>query len=143
MNSHLAISSYHALQTGVTKRFGNRWQANATYTLSGLWSADTKPFSDSPAGRSLDRTADLGGEWGLSSRRSLYAIAATSNGIWQVGHGFQVSGLHFFAASIRQNNIYAGDHPTSAGVVSTASFQSGWHDSAGKCRPGAAPAGPA
>src|SRR6185503_7432083 len=45
MNSHMARSAYHALQTGFTRRFTNRWQANATYTLSGLWNADTKPFS--------------------------------------------------------------------------------------------------
>ncbi len=41
------------------------------------------------------------------------------NGIWQVGHGFQLSGLHFFAAGIRQNNTYGGDL-RNTGVVSTA-----------------------
>ena len=29
-------SNYHALETALTKRFSNRWQGSATYTLSGL-----------------------------------------------------------------------------------------------------------
>ena len=45
MNTHLGRSAYHGLQTGFTKRFSDRWQASATYTLSGLWNADTQPFS--------------------------------------------------------------------------------------------------
>src|SRR5439155_1753755 len=65
MNSHLAHSAYHALQTGFTRRFSNRWQANATYTLSGLWSADTKPFSGLQQ-VTFATAPDLGGEWGLS-----------------------------------------------------------------------------
>jgi len=31
------------------------------------------------------------------------------NGIWQVGHGFQVSGLHYFAAGLRLAHTYGGD----------------------------------
>jgi hypothetical protein len=116
MNSHLARSAYHALQTGVTKRFSNRWQANATYTLSGLWSADTKPFSGLQQ-VTFATAPDLGGEWGLSADDVRHR--GVFNGIWQVGHGFQVSGLHFFAAGIRQNNIYGGDL-RNTGVVSTA-----------------------
>src|SRR5438093_12316996 len=45
MNVHTARSAYHGLITGFTKRFSNRWQASATYTLSGLWTADSRPFS--------------------------------------------------------------------------------------------------
>jgi hypothetical protein len=116
MNTHLARSAYHALQTGFTRRFTNRWQASGTYTLSGLWNADTKPFSgltqvDFPT------APDLGGEWGLSADDIRHR--AVFNGIWQVGHGFQLSGLHFFAAGIRQNNTYGGDQRIT-GVVSTA-----------------------
>ena len=33
--------AYHALQTGFQKRFADRWQGSATYTVSGLWNADT------------------------------------------------------------------------------------------------------
>jgi hypothetical protein len=115
MNSHLARSVYHALQTGVTKRFGNHWQANATYTLSGLWSADTKPFSGLKQ-VTFATAPDLGGEWSLSADDIRHR--AVLNGIWQVAHGFQLSGLHFLAAGIRQNNTYGGDL-RNTGVVST------------------------
>jgi len=116
MNSHLARSAYHALQTGFTRRFTNHWQANATYTLSGLWNADTKPFSglqqvDFPT------APDLGGEWAFSADDIRHR--AVFNGIWQVGHGFQLSGLHFVLAGIRQNNTYGGDL-RQTGVVSSA-----------------------
>ena len=99
MNSHLARSAYHALQTGFTRRFSNRWQAYGTYTLSGLWNADTKPFSGLQQ-VTFATAPDLGGEWGLSADDQRHR--AVFNGIWQVGHGFQLSGLHFFAAGIRQ-----------------------------------------
>ena len=106
MNTHLGRSVYHALQTSVNKRFSNRWQGSATYTLSGLWNADTKPFSG------LEQTTfatvpDLGGEWGLSADDQRHR--AVFNGIWQVGHGFQLSALHFFAAGLRQAHTYGGD----------------------------------
>ena len=106
MNAHLGRSAYHALQTGVQKRFSKHWQASATYTLSGLWNADTKPFSgliqtDFPT------AIDLGGEWAFSADDQRHR--AVFNGIWQVGHGFQVSGLHYLGAGIRQANSYGGD----------------------------------
>ena len=31
------------------------------------------------------------------------------NGIWEVGHGFQVSGLHYLGAGIRSATNYGGD----------------------------------
>ena len=98
MNTHLGRSAYHALQTSVTKRFSNRWQGSATYTLSGLWNADTKPFSGLEQ-VTFDTVKDLGGEWGLSADDQRHRMVL--NGIWQVGKGFQVSALHFFAAGIR------------------------------------------
>ena len=50
MNTHLGRSAYHGLQTGFTKRFSHRWQASATYTLSGLWNADTQAVQRPDAG---------------------------------------------------------------------------------------------
>ena len=106
MNTHLARSAYHALQTAVTKRFSKNWQASATYTLSGLWNADTKPFSGlTPV--PFETAPDLGGEWGLSSDDQRHR--AVFNGIWQVGHGFQVSALHFFAAGLRLSSSWGAD----------------------------------
>ena len=69
MNTHLGRSAYHGLQTGFTKRFSNRWQASATYTLSGLWNADTKPFSGLDAGAVRHRSRS-GRRMGSVGRRS-------------------------------------------------------------------------
>jgi carboxypeptidase family protein/TonB-dependent receptor-like protein len=106
MNAHLGRSAYHALQTGLQKRFSDHWQAAATYTLSGLWNADTKPFSGLTQ-TDFTTAPDLGGEWGFSADDQRHR--AVFNGIWQVSHGFQVSGLHYLGAGIRQGNIYGGD----------------------------------
>jgi hypothetical protein len=50
---------------------------------------------------------DLGGEWGVSADDQRHRLVL--NGIWQVGHGFQLSALHFFAAGIRLAHTYGGD----------------------------------
>jgi hypothetical protein len=106
MNTHLARSAYHGLQTGFTKRFSNRWQGSATYTLSGLWNADTKPFSGlEPV--PFETVPDLGGEWGLSSDDQRHR--AVFSGIWEVGRGFQVSALHFFAGGLRLSSSWGAD----------------------------------
>ena len=106
MNAHMGRSAYHALQTGFTKRFSRRWQASATYTLSGLWNMDSQPFSGlTPVPFTV--ASDLGGEWGLSADDQRHR--AVFNGIWQVGRGFQVSGLHYFGAGIRLATNYGGD----------------------------------
>ena len=106
MNTHTARSAYHGLITGFTKRFSNRWQASATYTLSGLWTSDSPPFSGLyPV---PFRTApDLGGEWGISEDDQRHR--AVVNGIWQVGRGFQVSGLHYVGTGNRDASNYGGD----------------------------------
>jgi hypothetical protein len=106
MNVHTARSAYHGLVTGFTKRFSDRWQASATYTLSGHWTADTRPFS----GLFMVPFAtapDLGGEWGLSEDDQRHR--AVFSGIWQVGRGFQVSGFHYLGAGIREAGNYGGD----------------------------------
>ena len=36
---------YHALQMAFTKRMSNRWQASATYLLSGQWDLQKAPFA--------------------------------------------------------------------------------------------------
>ena len=104
-------SAYHALQTHFTKRMSNRWQASATYTLSGLWSGEGRPFMGVPGGPPqpvpFDVAPDLGGEWGLAESDQRHR--AVLNGIWDVGHGFQISGLHYFGAGIRSAANYGGD----------------------------------
>ena len=106
MNVHTARSAYHALITGLTKRFANRWQASATYTLSALWSADSRPFSGHHI-VPFPTAPDLGGEWGLSEDDQRHR--AVLSGIWQVGRGFQVSGFHYLSAGNRESTNYGGD----------------------------------
>ena len=106
MNVHTAKSAYHGLVTGFTKRFSNRWQASATYTLSGFWSADSRPFSGLfmvP----FPTAPDLGGEWGLAEEDQRHR--AVFSGIWQVGRGFQVSGFHYLGTDNRELSNYGGD----------------------------------
>ena len=104
-------SAYHALQTSFTKRMSDRWQASATYTLSGLWSAEGRPFMGVPGAEPqpipFDVAADLGGEWSFAESDQRHR--AVLSGIWQVGRGFQVSGLHYLGAGNRDETNYGGD----------------------------------
>ena len=50
----------------------------------------------------FDVQDDLGNQFTLSADDQRHR--AVFNGIWQVGRGFQVSGLHFFAAGLRSAN---------------------------------------
>jgi hypothetical protein len=115
MNTHTARSGYHGLMAGFTRRFANRWQASATYTLAGLWAAESPPFS----GLTLvpfPTVPDLGGEWGLSQDDQRHR--AVVNGIWQVGRGFQVSGMHYVGAGIRASGNYGGDQRNTGATFS-------------------------
>ena len=104
-------SAYHALQTSWNKRMSNRWQAGATYTLSGLWSAEGQPLMGvrgaTPSEVPFEVAPDLGAEWSLAQSDQRHR--AVFNGIWQVGRGFQVSGLHYFGAGNRASSNYGGD----------------------------------
>ena len=106
-------SSYHALQTAITKRLSNRWQGSATYTLSGLWDAMPRAFSGTQP-VPFETLPDMGGEFTLSA--SDLRHRTVFNGIWQVGRGFQVSGIYFIAAGQRAQTIYGGDLRNIAGV---------------------------
>jgi hypothetical protein len=105
-------SAYHGLQTGFTKRLSNRWQASATYTLSGLWDAESRPFTGDPANLRFvpvpfATAPDMGGEWALSSSDQRHRFVV--NGIWEVGAGFQVSGLVYHGSGIRDASFWGGD----------------------------------
>ena len=113
MTPFTGTSAYHALQTAFTKRLSNNWQAGATYSLAGLWSAEGQPFMGFP-GREpgpvpFEVAEDLGGPGGWTFALSDQRHRAVFNGIWQVGHGFQVSGLHYWGAGNRASSNYGGD----------------------------------
>jgi hypothetical protein len=100
-------SNYHGLQTTFTKRLSNRWQASANYLLSRLANVSPAqpisghtevPFAVAP---------DLGNEYGLAATDQRHR--AVFNGIWQVGGGFQMSGVYFFGSGQRLSNDCGGD----------------------------------
>jgi hypothetical protein len=88
------------------KRFSRRWQASATYTLSGFWDAQNQPFSGL-AIVPFTVAPDLGNEYTLGEDDQRHR--AVFSGIWQVGRGFQLSGLHYFGAGVRDATNYGGD----------------------------------
>jgi hypothetical protein len=106
MIPHNAESELRSLQTAFTKRMSQRWQASATYTLSWFYNSENQPFQGLEI-VPFEVQPDLGGQWGLSGDDQRHR--AVFNGIWQVGRGFQVSGLHFFVAGIRSGASYGGD----------------------------------
>jgi hypothetical protein len=101
-------SSLRALQAAVTKRMSNHWQAAATYTLSWFYDQESQPVS----GRTLVPFAiqnDLGGSGSYGLAATDQRHRAVFSGIWEVGRGFQVSGLHYLGAGIRSATSYGGD----------------------------------
>jgi hypothetical protein len=110
-------SNYRGWENSFTKRFANRWQANATYTLAWFKDEDPNPFTVA-----LDRTGpiatilsplgfpvapDIGGEYTLAATEQRHR--ATFNGIWDAGMGFQLSGLYFFGSGERFSTSWGGD----------------------------------
>ncbi|MBI3050137.1 MAG: TonB-dependent receptor [Acidobacteria bacterium] len=99
-------SNYHGLQMGFAKRFSSRWQASASYLFSGFRDANARPLSGIdqvpfPLGR------DFGGEYTLAATDQRHR--AVFNGIWDVGYGFQLSGLYFHGSGYRYSTNYGGD----------------------------------
>jgi hypothetical protein len=98
----LGRSNYHGLQTAWTKRFANRWQASATYTLSRLWDTGT-PYSSTP-----DNPFDaIEGEYAPSESDQRHRFVF--NGIVSLPYEFQVSGLYFYGSGTAFNNVFGGD----------------------------------
>ena len=110
-------SSLRSLQTAFTKRMSSHWQASGTYTLSWFYDQESQPVS----GRTLVPFTvqnDLGGgdSYGLAATDQRHR--AVFNGIWEVGRGFQVSGLHYLGAGIRSATTYGGDVRLTGGTFS-------------------------
>ncbi len=106
MNVMGGRSNSHALQTAFTKRLSQRWQASGTYTLSWLYDMSAPAYSGArPV--PFPVAPDLGGDYSYSASDQRHR--ATLNGIWQVGRGFQLSGLYFFGSGQRYNTTYGGD----------------------------------
>jgi hypothetical protein len=97
-------SNFHALEMAFTKRLSRRWQASGTYTLSVYRDGTTSPAP------SLNLVQDLGEEYGLATTDQRHR--AVFNGIWDVGYGFQLSGLYFYGSGQRFATTYGGGDRT-------------------------------
>jgi len=104
-------SAYHGVITSFTKRMSHHWQASGTYTLAGFWNAVGAPFMGVPRSTPIEvpfaLAQDLKGEWGLAEGDQRHRVVL--NGIWQVGRGFQVSGIHYASAGDRSATSYGTD----------------------------------
>ena len=91
-------SNYNGLQTLFTKRLSHRWQGSLTYTLATLNDSDPQPLSGLvrvPFPVSKEFGNDYSGA--VSDQRN----RAVFNGIWEVGYGFQLSGIYFYGSGER------------------------------------------
>jgi hypothetical protein len=106
-----ARSAYHGVITSFTKRMSHHWQASGTYTLAGFWNAVGAPFMGVPGSTPIEvpftLAQDLKGEWSLAEGDQRHRVVL--NGIWQVGRGFQLSGIHYASAGDRTATSYGGD----------------------------------
>jgi hypothetical protein len=106
MIPHIGQSDYHGVQMNFTKRMSQRWQGSVTYTLGGLWDQDPPPvsgFTTVP----FPVAQDLGGERSLAETDQRHR--AVFNGIWQVGKGFQMSGIYFYGSGQRTQAVCGCD----------------------------------
>jgi hypothetical protein len=94
-------SNSHALQTSFTKRFSQGWQLSANYTLAAVWDASTPTFLGVP------EPPDLGGEYTLAVTDQRHR--AVVNGVWEIAHGLQFSGLYFFGSGERLATSWGPD----------------------------------
>jgi len=106
MNVMGGRSNSHSVQTAFTKRLSHRWQASGTYTLSFLYDSSAPAVSGTSV-VPFPVAPDLGGEYSLGSTDQ--RNRGTFNGIWEVGRGFQLSGLYFYGSGQRFGNSYGGD----------------------------------
>lgn len=103
-------SNYHALQTAFTKRYAQRWQASATYTLSTFsdanprpvqWTGsafETVPFATAP---------DLSGEYSRAVNDQRHRAVFT--GLWDLPYGLQLGGLYLFGSGERYQTRWGTD----------------------------------
>jgi hypothetical protein len=114
MERMAARTNYRGLEASFTKRFSNRWQASATYTGAGYWDADAVPMSGFNNVVTFPVAPDLGGEYSYSTNDQRHR--AVVNSIWEVGRGFQLSGLYFYGAGQRYPTYYGGDRRNTGGT---------------------------
>ena len=103
---HIGKSDYYGVQSSLTKRMANHWQANITYTLGWLYETDAPPLSGLNA-YTGPVPIDMGNERSLAATDQRHR--AVFNGIYDVGHGFQVSGIYFYGSGQRDQILCGCD----------------------------------
>ena len=108
-------SNYYGTDFSFTKRYSDNWQLTTSYTLA--YFKDAYPRRDqwfigadglaTHAPIPFPLAPDMGGEWALSSSDQRHRFVF--NGIWEVGGGFQVSGLYFYGSGQRLETSCGGD----------------------------------
>ena len=88
-------SNYNGLQSVFTKRMSHRWQGTLTYTLSTLKDGDPRPLSFLTEVPNRVNAA-FGDDYGPAVTDQRHR--AVFNGIWDVGYGFQLSGIYFYGS---------------------------------------------
>jgi len=100
-------SNYYGTDFSFTKRYSDNWQLTTSYTLA--YFKDAYPRRDQwfigsdgfathePIALAL--APDMGGEYTYSESDQRHRV--TANGIWDVGGGFQVSGIYFYGSGER------------------------------------------
>ena len=116
-------SNYRGWENQFTRRFGNNWQLNASYTMSkflddggigrpaGPYQVELTPGADIPTRLvplGFDVAADLRPDYGIADTNQTHR--ATLNGIWEIGKGLQLSGLYFYGSGAVQRTNYGGDN---------------------------------
>ena len=110
-------NNYHGLETSFTKRLSDRWQASGTYSVSWFRDGVPQPWSGVMNPVPFRLQAPLGEEYGPAATDQRHR--AVLNGIWQMGYGFQLSGLYFFGSGQRFVTFYGGDALTTGGTGTT------------------------
>jgi len=104
-------TSRRALDLTFDKRLSDRWQLAGTYTLN--FTKDYQP----PPDVGFPLAVDYGGE-------KTYAVLdqrhrAVFNGLWDVGQGFELSGLYFYGSGQRFATTWGGGDLRQEGFIST------------------------
>jgi len=100
-------SNYYGTDFTFTKRYADNWQLSASYTLAYFkdaypprhqWFIGGDGFAmHAPVGFPL--ASDMGGDYTYALGDQRHRM--TANGIWDLGRGFQVSGIYFYGSGER------------------------------------------
>ena len=96
-----ARDNLNMLQSSFTKRYTHRWQMQANYTLSVEKDATDPPIKEFPI------APDLYSPYGQAAGDQRHRFV--TNGVWDVGRGFQVSGLYFYGSGDRFVTTWGAD----------------------------------